>query len=330
MWKYCELILKAIDSWVDFNSRRSPTAETEGEQASEIEALLVSIAGVVCKEAIDKSGDKFTRPTFPSEFALLALNRILPSFTTSLLLFPVVISNYFEILEVIIQVHPDLFAAMDGSSRVTMIESAKFAIQSNSEVCVDMYISAHTHEHTQIVIFISHFHTHNTCPCQRLVLLPLFCFFFKGSCYHERLEHRSEYRPLSLPGVDGLFENSLCRRCAIAIKVSVKSKNQHDILDPKKKNSLLVCFPRCLVKFMSENQSATLLEPLADALLPLLLLDWPGLMKLTLQHLNEPQLQPAFAALATGLTRELSGDNETRFRANLLPFLLLVRSLKTK
>lgn len=244
MWKFCELILQAIDSWVNFNSRRSLTVETEGEQASEIEALLVTIAGVVCKEAIDKSGDKFSRPTFPSEFALLALNRILPSFSTTLLLFPVVISNYFEILEVILQVHPELFAAMDGPSRVTMIESAKFAILSNSE---------------EIVI------------------------------------------------TSGLsIARSIVRFHYEAVMNSSKTPFAEDVQ----------ALSRCLVKFMSENVSRALLEPLADALLPLLLLDAAVVMRLTLQQLTDPAVERAFAGLASGLTRELSVANEMRFRAD--------------
>jgi hypothetical protein len=122
---FADLTLRAIQLWGQYNSARvagvtargGTVDELEEEQAGELGALLITLVGILCKEATNKCREPMSNPLYPTQFVLRALNHLLPGFTPGLLLYPSVIKNYFELLEVIVMVHPDQFASMDASAR---------------------------------------------------------------------------------------------------------------------------------------------------------------------------------------------------------------------
>lgn len=141
---YSTMIMGLLNAWTGYNKARVQRNQAAGqearktieEQVDEVACLLKIIVGFLCKEAVDKSHSTFTQQDFPSEFTLLALNKLLPNFSTELLQYPDICEGYFDTIEVIIMLHPEKFAAMDASARLTMIESAKYACKCNSNIDV--------------------------------------------------------------------------------------------------------------------------------------------------------------------------------------------------
>jgi len=272
--EFCDVVSSLIGSWVVYNKKReqenarsNKADQTEEHQATDIEVLLEVLATVLSKEAQDLSRTGGLKdPKFPTDFTLSALNRLLPSFTTGILSYPSVCENYFELLEVTVSLHPDKFAQMEPSARVTLVESAKYAVR---------------HEGEEKVV---------TAGLEIIKLIAVF-----------HLETLTKRRNLTSPfGGD------------------------------------LVSFQQLLFDMLIFKPISTeLLEPIADALLPLVIGDitaYQNMVQSFLQNVDASiriKLEKGFADFlnSNGLTREMTTENQDRFRENLINFVQTVRAL---
>lgn len=269
LMQFCCASTNLVEAWSVMHRKRASAGirldpSLEGQVAEEIESLLLLLGGILCKQAVDKSRDHFRNPSYPTEFVLSTLNMLLPNFSTDLLLYPVVIKNYFEILEVIITVQPEKFATMEPSARATMVESAKFAAKSKSE--------------------------------EEVVILGLNIIKLIGQFHFESL---------NLPG-----------RPASPFAAD------------------LVPMQQLLFKLLLFEPwfSPSLLRPLSDALLPLMILQPQSYQHMASDVLNQgagdvrDQLKQGFQDLIqNGLQGDLSARNFECFYSNVLHFVQKVR-----
>jgi hypothetical protein len=269
----------------------------EARIAQQVESLLLTLAGVICREAGGNSRTEFVsvKKEYPTEFTLEALDKLLLIITPSLLQYPEVCIRYFSLLEVILTIHPDKFAALPVATRTAVINTTTFVVGGGHTLQQHLqHNNPQQHHHQQ----------------QQQQQQPNHVYAKK--CIEAGLEAMRHIGSFHLNCVTGRTKHASTLGDDVI-------KFQELLFD------LLIFRPL----------SSDLLESIADALLPLIVVEVEAYQRMVaaflerqLLHTRE-RLSQSFSGFlnSNGLTRDVTPQNEKRFRENLMRFVQTVRIL---